>query len=140
MTCRDIIHSMVAQAPHVGCLLALPVHRGHRRQHSRRRPCLAPPFAALSPPPEKPDVAEPAPAAPSAGRRWWANNPVGEFIDDRLRADPRYLQKVGIEVGIDSACTLTAELAARGAAAFGACVCVRSVAHSCVCSKRTRRP
>jgi hypothetical protein len=37
-----------------------------------------------------------------------------------MQADARFLQKIGIEVGIDSACTLTAELVARGAAALGA--------------------
>ena len=44
---------------------------------------------------------------------------VFAFVSDRLAADSRFLQKITIEVTVDSACTLVAELTARGAAAFG---------------------
>jgi len=40
-------------------------------------------------------------------------------VDDRLAADPRFLLKLGIETGLDSACTFAAEVSSRGAAALG---------------------
>ena len=61
-----------------------------------------------------------APPAPPRAPRLPAVLDVGAFVSDRQRADPRFLQKIGIEVGVDSACTAAAELVARGAAAFGA--------------------
>ena len=61
-----------------------------------------------------------APPAPPRALRLPAALDVGAFVSDRQRADPRFLQKIGIEVGVDSACTAAAELVARGAAAFGA--------------------
>ncbi len=92
--------------------------RASRRIARRRAAC-----AALSRPPEQPPPVETAPVAspPSRGPL----TPLLAFVDDRLRADPRYLNKIGIEVAIDSSCTLAAELVARGAAAFGACALAR---------------
>ena len=41
------------------------------------------------------------------------------FLSDRLAADPRFLEKMGVEILIDGACTLTAEVLARGEAVLG---------------------
>ena len=95
--------------------------RARRISQNRR---ATPPRAVVSRPPERQDLTDASTAAPppqpstrSVPQPFGA---VASFVDDRLRADPRFLSKVGIEVGVDSACTIAAELAARGAAAFGA--------------------
>jgi hypothetical protein len=94
--------------------------RGQGAPHRRR---VDPPRAAVSRPPERPEsdvgtaAPQPQPSTRSDPQPFFA---VASFVNDRLRADPRFLTKVGIEVGVDTACTLAAELAARGAAAFGA--------------------
>jgi hypothetical protein len=85
------------------------------RTRARLRAAARSAHASGAPPPP----ATPPAAAPPALRLPAALD-ARAFVADRLRADPRFLQKIGIEVGVDSACTAAAELVARGAAAFGA--------------------
>ena len=85
------------------------------RTRARLRAAARSAHASGAPPPP---AAPPAPAPPAL--RLPAALDARAFVADRLRADPRFLQKIGIEVGVDSACTAAAELVARGAAAFGA--------------------
>jgi hypothetical protein len=93
-----------------------------RLTRSRRAAALA--CATITPPPPspRPPARPPPPASPPPPPLSLSLPRIdpGAFIADRLQADARFLQKIGIEVSIDSSCTLAAELVARGAAAFGA--------------------
>lgn len=69
------------------------------------------------PPPE--DVAPPAPRSTSSSPGPLLSFPLFAFFADRVRGDPRYPQKLVVELGVDLGCSSFAEIASRGSAAFG---------------------